>query len=62
MSPDRLRAYVLIITRDLVPCLVGAYLAIHLTATHQLEVWHGGLIATCFGIPLAAPRGPKEAE
>lgn len=60
MSPERLRAYVLIVTRDVVPPLGGLFLLIFLPITGQLEYWQLPLIAGLFGIPLVAPREPKD--
>lgn len=57
MSPERLRAYVLIVTRDVAPPLAGLFLLIYLPLSRQFDVWQSPLIAGLFGIPLIAPRG-----
>lgn len=54
MSPDRLRAYVLIFTRDLLPPCVGAYLTIRWWGT--IEPFHLPLLTALFGVPFFAPR------
>lgn len=60
MTPDRLREYVLIATRDILPPLIGAFLSVYLPLSHQFEYWQLPLIAGAFGIPLVAPRQAKE--
>lgn len=62
MSPDRLRAYILILTRDVLPPMGGLFLCIYLPATHQFEYWQLPLIAGLFGIPLVAPRESRETS
>lgn len=57
MSPARLRAYVLIVMRDIVPPLVGAFLSIFLPASGQFEYWQLPLLAGLFGVPLVSGRG-----
>ncbi len=61
MSPERLRAYVLIATRDIFPPLTGVFLAIYLPLTGQFEAWQLPLLAGLFGIPLVAPRSKDAA-
>ena len=56
MSPDRLRAYVTILTRDLLPPMVGTFLSIYLPLVGAFEAWQLPLIAGLFGVPLVAPR------
>jgi hypothetical protein len=60
MTPERLRAYVLIFTRDLLPPLVGAYLTIRWWGT--IEVWQLPLLAGLFGVPLVAPRSATDVD
>jgi hypothetical protein len=60
VSPERLRAYILIVTRDIFPPLAGLFLSIYLPVSGQFEYWQLPLIAGAFGIPLVAPREPKE--
>lgn len=57
MSPDRLREYVLIFTRDFFPPALGGFGFIYLLVTKQFEPWHLPLIAGLCGVPLVAPRG-----
>lgn len=58
MTPERLRAWVAILTRDLIPPGVGIYFSVKLGA--HLQPWHLPLLAGLFGIPLVAPRGDRE--
>jgi hypothetical protein len=60
VTPARLRAYVLIVTRDIVPPIVGAFLSIYLPASHQFAYWQLPLLAGLFGVPLVASRGGEE--
>jgi hypothetical protein len=63
MTPARLRAYVLIVVRDLVIPLSGVFLAIFLLVTGKGEYWHLPLIAGMLGVPLVARGGdPPEVE
>lgn len=62
MSPERLRAYVLIVTRDIAPPLAGLFLSIFLPLAGQFEAWQLPLIAGLFGIPLVAPRAEREQK
>lgn len=52
MTPARLRAYVLIVMRDVLPPLTGVFLSVYLPLTHQFEVWQLPLLAGLFGVPL----------
>lgn len=52
MSPERLRAYILIVMRDVVPPLTAVFLCIFLPATHQFAYWQLPLLAGLFGVPL----------
>jgi hypothetical protein len=54
VTPARLRAYVLIVTRDIVPPIVGAFLTVYLPLTHQFAYWQLPLLAGLFGVPLVA--------
>ena len=56
MTPERLSAYVTIFTRDLLPPMVGTFLAIYLPMSGAFEAWQLPLIAGLFGVPLVAPR------
>ncbi len=60
MAPDRLRAYVLIVTRDILPPLTGLFLSVYLPLAGQFSAWQLPLIAGLLGIPLVAPRQPKD--
>jgi hypothetical protein len=60
VSPQRLREYVLILTRDVIPPAGGLFLCIYLPVTGQFEYWQLPLIAGLFGIPLVAPRESKD--
>lgn len=62
MSPDRLREYVLICTRDIFPPGAGIFLAIYLPVTHQFAAWQLPLIAGLLGLPVVWPRGAKDTE
>ncbi len=62
MSPDQLRAYVLIVTRDVLPPITGVFLSIYLPLAGQFEYWQLPLFAGLFGIPLVAPRPSKETS
>jgi hypothetical protein len=61
VTPERLRAYVLIFTRDIAPMLGGAFLLVYLPLSHQFAGWQLPLIAGLWGVPLMAPRrnGPN---
>lgn len=62
VTPARLRAYVLIVMRDIVPPLTGVFLCVLLPVTHQFEYWQLPLLAGLFGVPLVAARDdPPEA-
>lgn len=68
MSPARLRAYVLICTRDIIVPLAGVFLAIDLPLTHAFQPWQLPLLAGMIGVPLVGrggsvpedPRGPED--
>jgi hypothetical protein len=63
MSPERARAWVLIVVRDMVIPLSGVFLAILLPLTDRFEYWHLPLIAGMLGVPLVARGGdPPEVE
>ncbi len=62
MSPQRLREYVLIVTRDVIPPLTGVFLSIYLPLTGQFDAWQLPLIAGLLGIPLVAPRQGKDSS
>lgn len=60
MTPERLRAYVLILTRDVAPPLTGVFLSIYLPLAGLFEAWQLPLLAGLFGVPLVAPRSADE--
>lgn len=57
MTPARLRAYVLILMRDILIPLGGLALALILPLTDRFEYWHLPLIAGMLGVPLVARGG-----
>lgn len=59
MTPERLRAYVIIVTRDILPPVAGIFLAVFWGVTNQLEPWMLPLIAGLCGVPLVAPRASE---
>lgn len=61
MTPARLRAYVLIIMRDILIPAGGLALALILPLTDRFEYWHLPLIAGMLGVPLVA-RGGEPPE
>lgn len=54
MTPTRLRAYVLIVMRDILIPAAGVYLTIYLARSGQLKEWHAPFLATMIGVPLVA--------
>ncbi len=60
MSPERLRDYILIVTRDVLPPLTGVFLSIYLPVAGEFSAWQLPLIAGLLGIPLVAPRPAKD--
>lgn len=62
MTPQRLRAYVLIVVRDILIPLGGLYLTITLTATHRFEPWHLPLVAGMMSVPLVSRGGSPEPD
>ncbi len=56
MSPDRLRAYVTVLTRDVLPPLSGTGMLFYALITRTFEPWMLPLVAGLYGIPLVAPR------
>jgi hypothetical protein len=57
MTPERLRAYVLILTRDIVPVALGSYLV--LARGWPSELWHPPTLCALVGVTLLAPRNGK---
>ncbi len=55
MSPERLRAYVVILTGDVAPVVAG-FLLILVPPGGTFEVWLLPLVAGAFGVPLVRPR------
>lgn len=63
MTPARLRAYVLIVMRDVLIPAGGLALAMILPLTERFEYWHLPLIAGMLGVPLVARGGdPPEHD
>lgn len=63
MTPARLRAYVLIVMRDILIPAGGLALALILPLSNRFEYWHLPLIAGMLGVPLVARGGdPPEIE
>lgn len=58
MTPQRLRAYVLIMVRDVATPLTGLFLSVWLPVTGHLEPWHLPLLAGMLGTPLVARGDP----
>jgi hypothetical protein len=58
VTPQQLRAYVLIVMRDILPPLVGAFLSIYLAVSGRFEYWQLPLLAGLFGVPLV--RGSSD--
>lgn len=59
MSPERLRAYILILMRDL--CIPGGGLFLALTLTKG-ELWQLPLIAGMMSVPLVGRGGQPEPD
>lgn len=62
MTPQRLRAYVLIVVRDIVIPCGGLFLSIFLPATHQFEFWQLPLLAGMMMVPLVGRGGEVEPD
>lgn len=62
MTPERLRAYVLIVMRDIVIPSGGLFLSLYLPVTRQFEVWQLPLLAGMMMVPLVARGGPPEPD
>lgn len=60
MSPERLRAYVLILTRDVVPPAMGVFFSVKWGDT--LQPWQLPILAALFGVPLVAPRRKTDSD
>lgn len=52
MTPQRFRAWVLIVVRDVVIPLTGVFLSVYLPLADRFAVWQLPLIAGLFGVPL----------
>lgn len=61
MTPERLRAYVVILTGDVAPVVAG-FLLISAPPGGTFEVWMVPLVAAAFGVPLARPRANQEDQ
>lgn len=57
MSPARLRAYVLIVIRDIVVPLAGVFLSIYLPVGGAFAPWQLPLLAGMIGVPLVGRGG-----
>lgn len=62
MTPARLRAYVLIVMRDVLIPLGGLFLAIYLPLSGLFAPWQLSLIAGMLGVPLVARGGEPEQD
>lgn len=63
LTPERARAYVLIVMRDILIPSGGLFLAIFLPLVDRFEYWHLPLIAGMLGVPLVARGGdPPQVE
>ena len=60
MTPERLRQYVLVVTRDVLPPITGVFLAVYLPLAGEFSAWQLPLIAGLLGIPLVAPRAKED--
>lgn len=60
MTPERLRAYVLILTADVMPILIATFIVVYGLLTHQLTLWMGSLAATFAGVPFVRPRNGED--
>lgn len=54
MTPERLTAYVRILTRDLLPSVMAGYLVF--AKGWPSELWHPPVLGGLLGITLLAPR------
>lgn len=61
MTPQRLRAYVLIVMRDIVIPGAGVFLSIYLPVSGTFQPWQLPLLAGMLGVPLVA-RGANGDE
>lgn len=62
MKPDQLRAYIRVITRDLLPPAAATFFSVYLPVTGQFAAWQAPLIAALFGVTLLAPRGNGDED
>jgi hypothetical protein len=62
MTPQRLRAYVLIVTRDIIIPMAGAFLAIYLPISGKFQPWQLPLIAGMLGTPLVGRGTTPEPD
>jgi hypothetical protein len=62
VTPARLRAYVLIVVRDIVIPLAGVFLAVYLPLASLFEPWQIPMIAGMLGTPLVARGGAPEPD
>jgi hypothetical protein len=56
VTPERLRAYVVIFTADVAPCLMGMFITIYGFTTRTFESYLIPLVMGLFGIPFVRPR------
>lgn len=62
MTPQRLRAYVLIVMRDILIPGAGIFLAVYLPVTHLFSPWQLPLLAGMLGTPLVGRGGEPEPD
>lgn len=62
MSPARLRAYILIVMRDVLPPSTGTFLSVYLPLSHQFAYWQLPLLAGLFGVPLVGKDAAEEPD
>lgn len=62
MSPTKLRAYVLILVRDVAIPIGGMGLTFYLVATKQFEFWQLPLLAGMMMVPLVGRGGDVEGD
>lgn len=60
MTPERLRAYVLVVMRDILTPGAGIFLAVYLAVSGTFEPWQLPLLAGMLGVPLVARGGPPD--
>lgn len=61
MTPESLRAYVVILTGDVAPVIAG-FILILAPPGGTFAAWMAPLVAGAFGIPLVRPRSTNGSE